>query len=143
MTLAQAQKLFADSIQMKAQHKPYSMTEEKIKSFASNLFGKDKPGKVVFSEIGRTSSRIIVSHMAYLEDQRQLSEISETLKKYTTQQFETALLAQKVQIEEMKSSEKFIREAIGYKDGLRLTWNAKGECFFSKKRKPEYDLKFN
>jgi len=64
------------------------------------------------------------------------------MKQYTIQEFETALLAQKVQIEEMKSPKKFIREAIGYKDGLRLTWNAKGKCFFNKKRKPEYDLKF-
>lgn len=65
------------------------------------------------------------------------------MKQYTIQQFETALLALGVIIEEMKSPEKFIREAIGYKDGLRLTWNAKGECSFRNVRKPEYDLKFN
>jgi len=64
------------------------------------------------------------------------------MPKYTIQQFETALLAQEVQIEEMKSPDKFIREAIGYKAGKRLTWNEKGECFFHKTRMPENDLKF-
>jgi len=78
MTLAQAQKLFEDSIQMKTQHKPYSMTEGRIKLFAENLFGKDKPSKVLFSKIGKGSSTIIISHMAYVEEQRQLSMIPGT-----------------------------------------------------------------
>ena len=78
MTLAQVQKEFDDAIQMKTQHSPYSMTEEKIKSFAANLFGKETPVKVLFSKIGKGSSLVIVSHMAYLEDQRQLSMIPET-----------------------------------------------------------------
>jgi len=78
MTLAQAQKLFDDSIEMKAQHAPYAMTEEKIGLFAANIFGKDKPAKVLFSKIGKGSSTIIVSHMAYLEEQRQLSMIPGT-----------------------------------------------------------------
>jgi len=78
MTLAQAQKDWDDAIEMKAQHKPYAMTEDKIKSFAANMFGKDKPSKVLFSKIGKGSSTIIVSHLAYLEDQRQLSMVPGT-----------------------------------------------------------------
>jgi len=78
MTLAQAQKLFDDAIEMKAQHAPYAMTEEKIGLFAANIFGKDKPSKVLFSKIGKGSSTIIVSHMAYVEEQRQLSMIPGT-----------------------------------------------------------------
>jgi len=78
MTLKEAQKKFEDSIQMEAQHAPYAMTEEKIKSFSANIFGKDKPAKVLFSDIDKCSSIIIVSHLAYLEDQRQLSMIPGT-----------------------------------------------------------------
>jgi hypothetical protein len=78
MTLAQAQKEFDDAIEMKTEHGKDVMTEAKINSFAANIFGKDKPAKVLFSQIGKYSSRIIVSHMAYLEDQRQLSMIPGT-----------------------------------------------------------------
>lgn len=73
MTLAQAQKEFADAIQMKTKHGKYAMTKSIMNSFASNIFGNDKPSKVLYSEIGKYSSRIIVSHMAFLEEKRQLS----------------------------------------------------------------------
>jgi hypothetical protein len=61
---------------------------------------------------------------------------------HTTNQFETALLAIKVQIDEIKTPNGKVREAIGYKDGKRLTWNESGQCFFHKVRMPENDLKF-
>jgi len=61
---------------------------------------------------------------------------------YTTNQFEKALLAIKVQIEELKSPDGKVRVAIGYKDGKRLEWNKFGECFFNLIRMPENDLKF-
>jgi len=62
---------------------------------------------------------------------------------FTTNKFETALLALKVQIEEIKTPNGKVREAIGYKDGKRLTWNENGQCYFHKVRMPENDLKFN
>jgi hypothetical protein len=62
---------------------------------------------------------------------------------YTTTQFETALLALEVQIEELKTPNGKVREAIGYKDRKRLTWNERGQCFFHKVHMPENDLKFN
>jgi hypothetical protein len=77
MTLAQAQKDWDDAIQMKTQHKPYSMNEQLLKQFSSSLFGA-KPTKVLFTKIGKGSSTIIVSHLAYLEDQRQLSMVPGT-----------------------------------------------------------------
>jgi len=61
---------------------------------------------------------------------------------YTNNQFETALLKLKVQIEETKMPKGYVREAIGYKDGKRLTWNESGQCFFHKVRMPENDLIF-
>ena len=78
MTLKQAQKDWDDAIQMKTQHAPYLMTENRLKQFTSNLFGKDQPSKVLFSQIGKCSSCIIVSRLAFLEDQRQLSMIPGT-----------------------------------------------------------------
>ncbi len=62
---------------------------------------------------------------------------------YTTNQFEIALVAINVLIEELKTPNRNVRQAIGYKDGKRLTWNEKGECSFHTTRMPEYDLKFN
>jgi len=61
---------------------------------------------------------------------------------YTTNQFEKALLAIKVQIEELKSPDGNVRVAIGYKDGKRLEWNKLGQCFFNLIPMPENDLKF-
>jgi len=61
---------------------------------------------------------------------------------YTNKQFETALLKLKVQIEEIKMPDSYVRVAIGYKDGKRLEWNKFGECFFNLIRMPENDLKF-
>jgi len=63
------------------------------------------------------------------------------MSKYTTNQFETALLAKKVQIEEFKTPDRFVREAIGYIGRKRMIWNEKGECFHNQKRIPENDLK--
>jgi len=62
---------------------------------------------------------------------------------YTTNKFETALLAQQVHIEEIKSTATGVREAIGYKDGKRMIWNSQGECFQNKVAKPEFNLKLN
>ena len=68
MTLEQAQKQYADALQLKLQHKPYCMTPNRIQSMGTGLFGKDKPAKILFQQIGKTSSRIIASRQAYLDD---------------------------------------------------------------------------
>lgn len=61
----------------------------------------------------------------------------------TIKQFEAALDAQFVQIEAFKTpNNREVREAIGYKDGKRMIWNASGQCFQNKVRVPENDLKF-
>jgi len=62
---------------------------------------------------------------------------------YTINQFENALIAINVQIQELKTLKSKVREAVGYKDGKRLTWNEQGQCFFYTKRLPDNDLKFN
>lgn len=62
---------------------------------------------------------------------------------YTINIFEIALLAQQVQIEEIKSTTTGVHEAIGYKDGKRMTWNSQGECFQNKVARPEFNLKLN
>jgi len=78
MTLKEAQKKFEDAIELNVKHDSYAMTNENVKSFADNIFGKDCPSKVMYSEIEKNSSTIIVSRMAYLEDMRQLSMIPGT-----------------------------------------------------------------
>lgn len=64
------------------------------------------------------------------------------MAKYTIQQFETALFAQGAQIEDIKTPNRFVREASGFMNGKRMIWNSNGECFQNRVAKPEFNLVF-
>lgn len=61
---------------------------------------------------------------------------------HTTNQFETALIALNVKIDEIRLQNKFVTQAVGYLKGKTMTWNDKGQCSFKKERLPQFDLDF-
>ena len=79
MTLAQAQKNWDDAIQTKVSHKPNIMTEERLTEIGQKgTFYNEVHSKVLYLKVGRTSSVVISSKEAFVEDQRQLSIVPGT-----------------------------------------------------------------
>lgn len=67
-------------------------------------------------------------------------------KKYTLSQFDSALTALGVDIDEIKyiKNEFNVTMAIGYKLGQKYKWNKQGQCFCQNGNpNPAYDLKFD
>lgn len=61
---------------------------------------------------------------------------------YTTNEYESALTMMGVKIIEIKLENKYVTKVIGVKNGMLLNWNARGECFLSKKPCPEHNVLF-
>jgi hypothetical protein len=61
---------------------------------------------------------------------------------YTTEQFEKALLEQKVLIIRMVSPNGIVKQATGYVEKIFLQWNAEGKCTYCKVPVPTYNLNF-
>lgn len=64
-------------------------------------------------------------------------------ERYNIEEFETALLKRKVEIDELSLKGKFVSKAIGFIQGQKHIWNADGSCFTkSGNPNPKYNLKF-
>ncbi|KAA6352399.1 hypothetical protein EZS27_000349 [termite gut metagenome] len=72
MTLREAQKLWDDAIVTTITYKPGTMTEDGLKPLGQHW---NTPAKILFMKIGKCSSRIISSRLAYESEQRQLVEL--------------------------------------------------------------------
>nr|DAG12400.1 MAG TPA: hypothetical protein [Caudoviricetes sp.] len=66
MTLKQAQKQYDDAIQMTVKHKPNSVTAAQLEKWAQQSW--NVPIKVLFTSVGKTSSRVIYSRKAAIEN---------------------------------------------------------------------------
>ena len=71
MTLREAQKQYPDAVSWTMQHKANSVTTDMLEKWANQTYSE--PVKILYVKVGKTSSRYIVSKMAYIEECRQLS----------------------------------------------------------------------
>lgn len=94
MTLQQAQKKWADAIQMRVEHAPNSVNGDDLRRWAER--SSSYPVKVLFILIGYKSSRIIYSRLAAKEEQRQLSIVPGTKVKITGAEAEIENLGDKI-----------------------------------------------
>lgn len=132
MTLTQAQRKYEDAIELKLTHDAGEMSFDKAQKIGQELFGEGIQAKVIYCTVGLTKTKIISSHLAYLDT-----------PKIALKDFENELIKMKVQIDEISTPNKFVSKATGYIGKRFYTWNAIGQCFFFKTRVPEYDISFN